>query len=133
MPDPYALFNLATIGESQGVGTGPAGFGGAGCPAAAGFAPAGVAAAGGLAAAGAAGFGGVAGVAASEGGEGLVGVVFVSDWTDPEGVAFTPPGTPGCSAVGFGLSSGGGVEGDFVSSGIVAKANLAIHRVREER
>jgi len=110
---------FATIGESHGVGAGPAGFGGAGWPAAA--APG----AGGLAGGGAAGFaGGAAGAAAfggvvtSEGGEGLVGVsVVVSDCTEPEGVDFTPPGVAGLSAVGFSFSGGGGV-GDLISSGI---------------
>jgi len=67
------------MGESHGAGTGAAGFAGA---------PAGLAA--GVAGAAAAGFTGVAGVAAegaaalggvevSAGGEGLAGVVFVSD------------------------------------------------------
>jgi hypothetical protein len=65
MPEPYALRNFAIMGEAQGVGTGAAGFGGA---------AAGLAA--GAAGAAAAGFGGVE---VSEGGEGLVGVVFVSD------------------------------------------------------
>jgi len=54
------------MGESQGVGTGAAGFGGA---------PAGLTAAG-VAGGVAAGFGGVE---VSEAGEGLAGVVFVSD------------------------------------------------------
>jgi len=94
------------MGESHGVGTGPAGFGGAGWPVAAG--------AGGLAGtAGAAAFGGVE---VSEGGEGFPGVV-VSDGADPEGVAFTPPGVTGVSAVGFSFSGGGGV-GDLASFGI---------------
>jgi len=60
---------FATKGESQGVGAGPAGFGGAGCPAAAGAA--------GFAAAGAPGAGGFAG--AAEGVAGFSGVVLVSD------------------------------------------------------
>jgi len=83
------------MGESHGVGTGAAGFGGAGCPAAAGgagFAPAG--AAGAFAGGGAAGVlaGGVTGAAVfagggseafegldvSDGGDGLLGVVLVS-------------------------------------------------------
>jgi hypothetical protein len=92
--------NLAAKGESQGAGTGPAGFGGAGCPGARSPAAAG---APGFAAgvAGAAGFAvalaaaSFVGVDVSEGGEGLVGVVFVSDCTDPEGVDFTPPGVAG--------------------------------------
>lgn len=45
-----------------------------------------------------------------------------SDCTDPEGVAFTPPGVAGWSAVGLGAPSDGGVEGGLISSGIVAKA-----------
>jgi len=100
---------LAIIGESHGVGAGPAGFGGAGCPAAAGapgFAAAGAAGfapevAEGAAAAGFAGvaasaaFGGAVGVELSDGGEGLFGVVVVSDCTEPEGVARSPPGFAG--------------------------------------
>jgi len=109
------------MGESHGVGAGPAGFGGAGCPA--GRSPAAAGAAG-FAAAGVAGFGGVAGAAAaglegvdmSEGGEGLVGVVVASDWTEPAGADFTPPGVAGLSAVDFSFSGGG--VGDLVSSGI---------------
>jgi hypothetical protein len=68
----------------------------------------------------AAGFGGVAGAAGIAGGRlaALSGGVLVSDCTDPEGLAFTPPGIPGWSAVGFGSPSGGGDEGDLVSSGI---------------
>jgi len=66
MPEPYVLLNFAIMGESQGVGTGAAGFGGA---------PAGLTAAG-VAGGVAAGFGGVE---VSEAGEGLAGVVFVSD------------------------------------------------------
>jgi len=70
--------SVAIMGESHAVGTGAAGFGGA----AAGLVVAG--------AAGAAGFGDVATGAAgwSEAG-------FVSDCTEPEGVAFTPPGVAG--------------------------------------
>ena len=78
MPVPYSRLYLATRGESHGVGTGPAGLGGAGWPAAG---------AEGLAAgvAGVAGLAGVPGAAAfcgvevSKGGEGLLGVVVVSD------------------------------------------------------
>jgi len=100
------------MGESHDVGTGPAGFGAAGCPAAAGaagLAPA--VAAGGFAAAGASGVlagGGAAaavfagggsgafeGLDVSDGGEGLLGVVLVSGCTDPGGEGFTPPGTAG--------------------------------------
>lgn len=76
------------MGESHGVGTGPVGLGGAGCPAAG---------AAGLAAAGA----GAGGVAAPVGAAALGGAA------EAEG-----------SAVGFGSPSGGGVEGDLVSSGI---------------
>ena len=65
------------MGESHGVGTGTAAFGGG-----AGFAAAGAAGAP------AAGFG-AAGVA------GWSGADLVSDWTEPEGVAFTPPGVAG--------------------------------------
>src|SRR5215472_5729948 len=133
MPEPYSFLYFATRGESQGVGAGPAGFGGAGCPAAA------AAGAGGLVGAGAAGFaGGAAGAAAfggvvtSEGGEGLVGVVVaVSDSTEPEGVDFTPPGVAGLSAVGFSFSGGGGV-GILVSSGIERRHRLR-RRLRFER
>jgi len=69
---------LATRGESHGVGTGPAGFGGAGWPAAGAVGlTAGVAGEAGFAGlAGAAAFGGVE---VSKGGEGLLGVVVVSD------------------------------------------------------
>lgn len=82
------------MGESHDVGTGPAGFGGAGCPAAAGAAGLALAgAAGGLAAAGASGT--FDGLDVSDGGEGLLGVVLVSGCTDPGGEGFTPPGTAG--------------------------------------
>jgi len=73
------------MGESHDVGTGPAGFGGAGCPAAAGAA--------GLAPAVTAGA--FDGLDVSDGGEGLLGVVLVSGCTDPGGEGFTPPGTAG--------------------------------------
>ena len=72
MPEPYCRLYFATSGESHGVGTGPAGFGGAGCPAAAGAAGFGA----GVVGFGAAAFGGPS---VSAGGEGLLGVVFVSD------------------------------------------------------
>src|ERR1700722_20075170 len=124
MPDPYCFLYFATSGESHGIGTGPAGFGGAGCPAAApGLAGA---AAPGTAAAGFAGAAAPApglAAASSDLGDGtgtlggFAGAVVVSDCTDPEGVAFTPPGIAGCSAVGFGSFSGGGVAG-LVSSGM---------------
>jgi len=64
------------------------------------------------------GSGAFEGLDVSDGGEGLLGVVLVSGCTDPGGEGFTPPGTAGRSAVGFLSPSGGGVEGDFVSSGI---------------
>ena len=80
MPDPYSRFNLATIGESQGAGTVAAAF----AAGAAGLAVAGAAGAA------TAGFGGVVGVDA-----GFSGAAFVSDGTDPEGIAFTPPGVAG--------------------------------------
>src|SRR5580658_7698269 len=112
MPEPYCFLYFATSGESQGIGTGPAGFGGAGCPAAAvGAGLAGAAAPGTAAAAPAAGLA----AASSDLGDGtgtlggFAGAVVVSDCTDPESVAFTPPGIAGCSAVGFGSFSGGGV------------------------
>jgi len=40
-------------------------------------------------------------------------------------VAFTPPGTDGLSAVGFGSPSGGGEEGDLASSDIAANARTS--------
>ena len=120
MPDPYIVLNFAIIGESQGTGAGAAGF----------------AAAAGLAAgvdpgAEAAGFGGNGG----GGGEaGFSAEVLVSDETEPETVAFTPLGTAGLSAVGFGSPSGGGVEGDLISSGISGEgANLKHAGFRRER
>jgi hypothetical protein len=78
--------------------------------------------------AGAAGLAGVAGAAAAgfEGGGVVTGVagfsagVFTSACTEPDELAFTPLGTAGWSAVGFGSPSGGADEGDFVSSGIKA-------------
>jgi len=112
------------MGESHGVGTGPAGFGGAGCPGAAG-----VLATAGAPGAAAAGF---VGVDASDGGDGFVGVVLVSDCTDPEGVDFTPPGTAGFSAVGFSGSGGGGL-GDLVSSGIRRRHKLRRRLRSKER
>lgn len=107
MPDPYSRLSLAIMGESQGVGTGAAGFGGATAGLAAGAA--------------AAGFGRVAGAV------GLSGADFVSDETEPdsgepEGVAFTPPALAGCSAAGFASPSGSGELGDLISSGIFAQA-----------
>jgi len=103
------------------VGTGPAGLGGAGCPA--GRSPAAAGAAG-LAAgvAGVAGFAGAAGGAAFSGvdpggGDGLLGVVWVSDGTEAEGGVFTPLGVVVGPAVALSLS-GGGDAGDLVSSDI---------------
>ena len=92
------------------MGTGPAGLGGAGWPAAG---------AAGLAA-GAPGLASADGAAdaAFGGATGFSAGVFVSDCTEPEGLAFTPPGIAGLSAVGFGSPSGGGDEDDLVSSGI---------------
>lgn len=63
--------------------------------------------------AGAAGFVGVTGVAVFSGG------VFTSGCTEPDAVAFTPPGTGDLSADGFGSPSGVGREGDLVSSGML--------------
>jgi len=73
------------MGESHGTGVGTGAF----------------AAATGLFAGGAAG-----GAAAAFGGTadelegGAPAGAFVSDWTEPDAVAFTPPGTAGFSAVG---------------------------------
>jgi len=91
--------------ESHGVGAGAGGLGGA----AAGLT------AGGIPDAAAAGFEGTDGAVLSEG-------VLTSACTEPDVVAFTPPGAAGCSAVGFGSPSGGGDEGDLISSGIAANA-----------
>jgi hypothetical protein len=110
MPDPYFCLSLATMGESQGVGTGAAGFGGA---------AAGLAAAG-AAGAAVAGFAGAAGVA----GAGLVCDGAEADSGEAEGVAFTPPALADCSAAAFGSPSGGGELGDLMSSGIIAQAQL---------
>ena len=68
MPEPYSPLSFAIMGESHGVGTGAAGFG----EAAAGLVAGGVAPAGAAAA-------GLGGVEVSAGGEGLTGVIFVSD------------------------------------------------------
>jgi len=92
------------MGESHGMGAGAAGFGGA-----AGLAP------GGAEDAAAAGFGATD---ADAGSEGFSAGDLESDPTEPEAVAFTPPGTVDLSAVGFGSPSGGGEEGDLISSGI---------------
>src|SRR4029077_11967172 len=71
MPEPNCLVSLATNGESQGWGVGPAGFAGAaglaGAAAAAGFSP-GAAGFGGVVPAAAAGFSGGAGGLAPPGG-----------------------------------------------------------------
>ena len=80
------------------MGTGPAGFGGAGCPAAA------------------AGFAGVEPVVVA-GDVAGVEAGFVSVAPVPDGLAFTSPAAAGCPAAGLGSLGGGGV-GDFVSSGI---------------
>src|SRR6202451_3059405 len=99
------------MGEFHRGGTGAAAFAGA-AAGAAGLA-AGVAAAGFAGAAGGAtGDGTAAGAGFSAGG-------FGSDCTEPETVAFTPPGMGAWSA-GLG-SSGGGVEGDLDSSGMARK------------
>jgi hypothetical protein len=105
MPEPYVLLNFAIIGESHGVGVGTAAFGGA-----------------------AAGFGGAgngAGEAGFSAGTGFSADAFRSDCTDPDVVAFTPPGTAGFSAVGFGSPSGGVEEGDLASSDIAANARTS--------
>jgi hypothetical protein len=49
----------------------------------------------------------------------------VSACTEPDAVAFTPPGTAGWSADGLGSPSGGGGAGDLVSSGIAANAQTS--------
>ena len=115
IPVPYSRLYLATRGESHGVGTGPAGFGGAGWPAAG---------AAGLAAgvAGEAGLAGVAGAAAFGGVAVSAGVVLVSDRTEPEGGKFHPAPGLRVSAVGLAFSGGGGV-GDLISSDIRRRRN----------
>jgi hypothetical protein len=107
--------SFAIIGESHGVGVGAAGFAGA-----AGFDAGGVAAAGFAATDGAAGVAGGAIEAAAFSVE-AVG----SDCTEPDAVAFTPPGTAGSSADGFASPSGVGDEGDLASSGIAANAQTS--------
>src|ERR1700756_2720233 len=100
------------MGESHGTGVGAAGFAGADGLAAAGVADAAAAGLG----------GGEAGADAAPSAG-----FFTSAWTEPEPVAFTPPGTAGLSADGFGSPSGGGEEGDFGSSGIAwERANLRL-------
>jgi hypothetical protein len=51
--------------------------------------------------------------------------ILTSACTDPDEVAFTPPGTAGWSAVGFGSPSGDGEGGDLISSGITATAQTS--------
>jgi hypothetical protein len=120
MPEPDVPFNFAIIGESQGTGAGAGGFEGA-----AGFAGAG----GGAAAT--AGFGGTC---AGTGAAGFSAGDLGSDWTEPEAVAFTPPGTAVWSAVGFCSPSGSGEEGDLISSGIaLERTNLRRAGFRRER
>ena len=84
--------------------------------------------------AGAAGLaaGGVAGAAAGFGGTADVELeagpsagLLASACTEPDAVAFTPPGTAGWSADGLGSPSGGGGAGDLVSSDIAANAQTS--------
>jgi len=101
-----------------------------------GFAGAAGLAAGGVEGAAAAGFGGTGGAGGEAGFSAAVFSVEIleSDWTEPEAVACTPPGTAGLSAVGFGSPSGGGEEGDLVSSGIALEGtNLRRAGFRRER
>lgn len=83
-------------------------------------------AAAGLAAAGVAGaVGGFGGTGEGEDTGGVSTGALGSDCTEPEAVAFTPPGTAGLSVVGFGSPSGDGEEGELISSGIRCEdANL---------
>ena len=46
---------------------------------------------------------------------------FCSDCTEPEAVAFTPPGVAGWSAVGLGSLPGDGEDGNFGSSGMALR------------
>src|ERR1035437_7903265 len=80
MPEPYLLLSFATMGESHGVGTGAAGFGGA----AAGLAAAEVAGAA------AAGFAGVTGVGGAGGAAGLAGGGFRFRLSRAGGTSFHP-------------------------------------------
>jgi len=74
----------------------------------------------------AAGFGGTgAGEAGFSAETGFSADALGSDCTDPDVVAFTPLVTDGFSAVGFGSPSGGGEEGDLVSSDIAANARTS--------
>jgi len=109
--------SFAIIGESHGTGVGTGAFAGAT----------------GLAA------GGVAGAvtAAFAGGTAALEADFsagalASDCTEPELVGFTPPATAGLSAVGFGSPSGGGEEGDLISSGMAANAQTSGFQRYEE-
>src|SRR5258708_2013281 len=98
MLEPYSPFNLATKGESHGVGTGPAGLGAAGCPAAVGAA--GLGFAGGPAAAAGVGGTGRGGASAGRSGGGLGGRRVSDRQTPPvkrvcvfEGAALRSPGS----------------------------------------
>ncbi len=89
-------------------------------------------AAAGFAAGGVADVGGFAGDA-GEGAAVFSDGVFTSACTEPEAVAFTPPGTAGLSADGFESPSGAGVEGDLVSSGMSGGAKPISQRISGER
>ena len=99
MPDPYCRLSLATMGMSQGVGTGPAGLAGA-----VGF---GGAAAAGFSGTAVAGFSG-----ATAGGLGATGGAAATFSTEPGGF----------SGAGCFCSSGVGAAGGLMSSGITREA-----------
>jgi len=110
------------MGDSHGVGVGTGAFGGAAAGLVAGGAPPAA-----EAVAGATDLAGVAG-AVTEGlaaPDSFSGDVFTSACTEPDGVAFTPPGIAGLSGDGFGSPSGGVGGGDLVSSGITANAQTS--------
>lgn len=71
-------------------------------------------------AAGATGFGGT-----GDDADGVSAGDLGSDCTEPESVAFTPPGTAGLSADGFDSPSGGDEGGVLIWSGITARAQTS--------